>query len=169
MSSLSGAPFFCHPTNPTPTYLESWTMNWSCFSLSCLLTKSGGHSNLLIQFGFLCLSALFGRWSVALFFPGKTASSTTIRSFSFFFFIFFQNNKNSLTNKDFFILSISTCIYSWRWNKQPVMSISSPLGSVPTPMLPHHPPAGLTREYQGLLLCLWRGIQAIQWLVTRYF
>lgn len=30
-------------------------------------------------------------------------------------FFFFQNNKNSLTNKDFFILSIWTCIYR-RWN-----------------------------------------------------
>lgn len=61
------------------------------------------------------------------------------------FFIFFQNNKNSLTNKDF-ILSIWTSIYSWRWNKRPVMSISSPLGSVPTPILPLNPPTGSTES-----------------------
>lgn len=63
---------------------------------------------------------------------GQKQHSATIHS------LFLQNNKNSLTNKDFFILSILTCIYSWRWNKRPVMSISSPLGSIPTLFLPLH-------------------------------
>lgn len=61
------------------------------------------------------------------------ASNITIHS------LFFQNNKNSLTNKDFFILSVSTCIYSWRWNKRSLVSISSLLGSVPTPVPLLHP------------------------------
>lgn len=63
----------------------------------------------------------------------KTSRSITIHS------LFLQNNKNSLTNKDFFILSILTSIYSWRWNKRTVMSISSPLGSVPTLFLRLYP------------------------------
>lgn len=87
--------------------------------------------------GFFGLSAAFSKWPVD-FLRNKT-QHRGIAIHSLFFSLFFQNNKNSLTNKDFFIFSISTCIYSWRWNKHPVMSISSPLGSVPTPILPLHP------------------------------
>lgn len=82
------------------------------------------------------------------------------------FFIFFQNNKNSLTNKDFFILSRFDLYLQLKMRQTPsrVHFISSWLRSHPG--APSLPPAGLTREYQGLLLCLWRGIQAIQWSVT---
>lgn len=96
------------------------------------------------------------------------ASSITDRSLFFFLYFFFQNNKNSLTNKDFFILSISTRIYSWGWNKRLVVSISSHSWLRSHPDRPSPTPRQAWQEStRGLLLCLWRGIQAIQWLVTR--
>lgn len=94
----------------------------------------------------------------------KPVLNITIHSL---FFFFFQNNKNSLTNKDFFILSIWTFGLLDYLQKMklifPVLSISSPLGSRSHPGAPSPPPRrALTREYQGLLLCLCRGIQAIR-------
>lgn len=96
-----------------------------------------------------------------------------------FFVYFFQNNKNSLTKTSFSLFWLFTA-EDEKTNKQPnklkinkqnpqnghVHFISSWLCSHPDPPSPPSF-AGLTREYQGLLLCLWRGIQAIQWLVTR--
>lgn len=109
------------------------------FSPSCLLTESEGHSNQSIQSRILLLiSCLFSTDLWSLWEKKQNQNSNGALPFILYFF-FFLNNKNSLTNEDFFILSISTCIYSWRWNKRPVMSISSPRGSVPTPILPLHP------------------------------
>ena len=101
---------------------------------------------------------------------GENNSIKHHRPFFIFFplFFFFQNNKNSLTNKDFFILSISTRIYSWGWNKRLVVSISSHSWLRSHPDRPSPTPRQAWQEStRGLLLCLWRGIQAIQWLVTR--
>ena len=149
-----------------------------------LLTESEGHSNLSIQSRILLLISCLVKNDPLVFLRGKhtikresesesdrekiIASSITDRSLFFFLYFFFQNNKNSLTNKDFFILSISTRIYSWGWNKRLVVSISSHSWLRSHPDRPSPTPRQAWQEStRGLLLCLWRGIQAIQWLVTR--
>lgn len=126
------------------SYSESWAT--TAFTNPLFFPSSSAQSLRVTptywsSLGTFCLSAVFfsfspkrkmtrGHFSEEI---KEDSVSVTIHS------LFFQNNKNSLTNKDFFILSNSTRIYSWRWNKRPVMSVSSPLGSVPTPILPLHP------------------------------
>lgn len=70
------------------------------------------------------------------------------------FFIFFsRNNKNSLTNKDFFILSVSTCIYSWRWNKHQSCPFHLLLAPIP-PRCPFSTPRQAWQESTRAYCCV---------------